>query len=219
MDREAILAWGRSKMKDTPEKGKERGYRHFHGLRVAAIGLQMAEELDLPLEADKETLYIGAYLHDVGKAGFTGPGHGPRGADMIRAEIAHLFAPLELDLVLEMVSNHYMRPNSSHFAGKEKPKFRNEVLLVQDADTIDHFGNNGVWLALQWAAMEETSQQHSIDYYYKQDAKWQQEALASLNFALSRRELEYRLKLQHEFFRNWQKEESGQLYVAVSSLV
>ena len=215
MNKEAIMAWGQEKMLHTVETPLETGYRHYHGLRVAKLCLRMAEELDL--HVDKDVLYIGSYLHDVGKAGNRGPGHGPRGAEMIKGEISHLFEPQELELVLDMVSNHYMRPNSHHYAGKEKPKYRNEVLLVQDADTIDHFGGNGLWIAFRWDSENKRSHQESIDYFYSRDVQWQQDALHWLNFALSRRELELRIRLQHEFFRNWQKEEHGELYVLGSS--
>ena len=140
-----ILSWGTEKMKFTNETPLEVGYRYYHGLRSAKLAVALAEGMGL--EVDRDVLYVGSFLHDVGKAGNRGPDHGPRGAELIRAEIPHLFSATELELVLSMVSNHYMRPNGKHFEGKKIPVFPAEVLLIQDADTLDHFGCNAVWLA------------------------------------------------------------------------
>lgn len=215
MDKEKIIAWGTEKMKFADESPLETGYRYYHGLRVAKLALGLAERMGL--QVDRELLYIGGFLHDVGKASYKGPEHGPRGAKMISDEIADLFTPNELALVLDMVGNHYMRPNSEYFSGKERPTYPSEVLLVQDADTLDHFGSNAVWLAFHWSTLQHPTQQETIDYYHTDDPRWRQKALQWVNYDLSRNELSYRLKRIDEFFAFWQQEESGLLTSVASA--
>lgn len=209
MDIEKIMAWGTDRMKYTDETPLEQGYRYYHGLRTASLAVDLAKRMGLVLNTD--ILYVGGFLHDVGKAGYKGPQHGPRGGDLIRAEIPHLFEGAELERVVNIVSNHYMRPNSHHFFGKDKPHFDTEVLLVQDADTIDHFGGNGIWLAIHWDSHHKRTQSQSIDYYLTEDVKWRKEALQALNFDLSRAELAFRIQRTDEQMVYWQLENQGKL--------
>lgn len=209
MNVDKIMSWGTERMKFTDETPLETGFRHYHGMRVASLAVALAERMGL--EVSRDILYIGGFLHDVGKAGYRGPDHGPRGAELIKAEIPHLFSPNELQFVTTIVANHYMRPNSKHFECKDKPHFQTEVLLVQDADTIDHFGSNGIWLAFRWSVQEKRSPQDEIDYYNTGVTKWSKEAMDGLNYDLCRQELQHRTSRMDEFFSYWQKEELGGL--------
>jgi len=215
MDRQKILAWGAEKMRFAHDAPLEPGYRYYHGLRVARLAVELARTMQLRI--DQEALFVGGFLHDVGKAGYNGPDHGPRGAELIRAEIAHLFNAHELDGVTAIVANHYMRPNSHHFAGRERPVFPAEVLLVQDADLIDHFGSNGIWLAFRWSVYHGRNQQESLDFYHGQDVSWRREALESVNFAVSRDEIASRMGRAAQFMSYWQLEEKGELTAAMKS--
>lgn len=209
VDYAGIMQWGKSLMIAADEFPLEPGYRYFHGLRVAELARRLAE--NMTLQVDKHSLYIGGFLHDVGKAGYKGPNHGPRGAELVRREIPHLFEPAELELVCNIIGNHYMRPLSRHFAGKEKPSFADEVLLVQDADTLDHFGFNGIWIAFHWGAKEGYSQEMMLKRHHEVDAEWRREAETTLNFELSKRELACRIARMYEFHVGWRKEEAGEL--------
>lgn len=201
MDREGIMLWGAAKMKFADATPLERGYRYYHGLRTAALAGALARAENLSVR--HEELYIGAFLHDVGKADYPGEGHGPRGQELIEAEIAHLFAPAELKLVGSIVKSHYARHQDSALPL--------EALLVQDADAIDHFGSNAVWLAFHWAKHQGRTQAETMQFYHKEDRAWRERALGGLNFALSRNEMLYRLERIEHFFSHWAKEETGLL--------
>jgi len=209
LDIDAIISWGTEKMKYTDETPLERGYRYYHGLRTAKLALALAKGMGL--EVSEDLLYIGGFLHDVGKAGYKGPDHGPRGAEIIEQEISHLFTKQELLMVKSIVANHYMRPNSKHFVGKERPIFSAEVQLIQDADTLDHFGANAVWLSFHWSTQYQRAQQDELDYYNTKDSQWRREAGEGLNYELSKIELQQRIELSDKFFSAWQKEELGLL--------
>lgn len=188
----------------------EPGYRWYHGVRTAGLALRLAEQMRLPV--DRDVLELGGLLHDLGKAGYRGPQpHGPRGARLIRAEAAHLFSAEQLERVTTIVANHYERPNSKYWRGKEPPVFAPEVLLVQDADILDHIGANGVWLAFHYSAQEGRAQREAIDRFFSVDAEWHREMTQSLNFTASIQEMKRRLDFVHNFYRQWQQEERGEL--------
>ncbi len=206
----AIKAWAEAKMLQADESPLEPGYRWYHGVRTAKLAGLLAEQMQL--DVDKDILELGGLLHDVGKAGYRGPDpHGIRGARLIRAEIAHLFPPDKLERVASIVANHYQRPNSKYWRGKEAPEFPAEVLLVQDADILDHLGANAIWLACRYGAKELRNQEAAIQRFYQVDPPWHQESLASLNYAASRQELEHRLKFLEHFYIQWKREERGEL--------
>lgn len=210
MDITAIKVWAKNKMLEADDSPLEPGYRWYHGVRTARLAGYLAGQMQL--KVDKNVLKIGGLLHDVGKAGYRGPEpHGPRGARIIREEAGHLFTPGQLELVTAIVANHYQRPNSKYWRGKEAPKFPAEVLLIQDADVIDHLGANGVWLAFHYGAAELRNQEAAIQRFHKVDPPWHEESLASLNYTISRRELEHRLQFLKLFYAQWESEELGEL--------
>lgn len=211
---EDIMAWGEAKMRYTDEYPLERGFRYHHGLRVAGIAEQLAEELGR--DYDRETLFLSAYLHDVGKAGYSGPDHGPRGAELIRSEALTLFDSRLHEGVLNAVANHYMRPNSSWLEGSVAPTLYYETLLVQDADILDHFGVNALWSAIRWSAHEGLGVLDTIEKY-NGEAKWQDEARRSLNFGPSRAELARRIRLQDSIYAAWLREQEGP-FMAMNTL-
>jgi len=153
-------------MGDADDSPLERGYRLHHGQRVAALATLLADRMHI--DVGRDILYVGALLHDLGKSGGQpDKGHGERGAEITRDEISHLFAKEELNRVCSIVEKHYMRPNNLRFEGREVPEFADEVLLVQDADVLDHHGLFGVWLNMYWNAHERRSPSVSKHSYSK----------------------------------------------------
>ncbi len=214
MQWEAIIEWAKARMLESDEAPLEIGYRWHHGRRVANLALELASMESLTV--DREVLYIGALLHDVGKAGYQGKEHGPRGARLIEEQIPHLFGREELRQVLAIVANHYLRPKSKYVRGQPDPGWPAEVLLVQDADALDHFGANGIWITHHWAALELRDQADSIARYYGVDSEWRQEALQAMNYLAAVGELKQRIAFMDAFMQQWQREEQGLLRVNVA---
>ncbi|MGE5653666.1 MAG: HD domain-containing protein [Bacillota bacterium] len=209
MNSEAIIAWAQQKMLHTDEAPLERGYRYRHGKRVGMIAQRLVEQLGVSVH--RELLFVGGLLHDVGKAGDRSTGHGSRGADLIAKEIPHLFTPDELDLVTKMVRNHCMRGNSPRQTEHERPLYPAEVLIIQDADTLDHFGTEGIRLAILWNAHHRRDAAGSVRYYNERDSKWRQEASEGMNYELSREILRKRIQRADEFFDAMAQAEEGKL--------
>lgn len=210
MDMEAIKTWAKRRMLEVDENPLEPGYRWHHGVRTSKLAVYLAKQMQL--EVDYDVLELGGLLHDVGKVGYRGPEpHGPRGANIIRREIAHLFSPEKLERVIAIVANHYERPKSKYWRGRKAPDFPPEVLLVQDADIIDHMGANAIWLAFHYGTVEQRNQEAAIQRFYQVDPPWHEECLTSLNYEISHRELEHRLNFVHHFYQQWEREEGGEL--------
>lgn len=212
MDKDAVLKWAHRRMAAADDSPLEPGYRYHHGLRVAALAVELAGRLRSSV--DLELLYVAGVVHDVGKSGYQGEDpHGPRGAEIVRTEAAAWFTAGELDQVCQMVERHYARPNSRWYAGREKPAWTEEVLLVQDADVLDHFGCNHVWQAFFWAKHLRQSPQETLAYYWRnpKEQDWREEARRSLNFDASRSELDRRLARSDAFCREFAMEQAGVL--------
>ena len=112
--------------------------------------------------------------------------------------------------MLNIIANHYMRPNSPHSRGKELPHLPYETLIVQDADILDHFGANALWLDIRRSVAEARNQAETIDFYYC-DTAWQTEAQQSVNFTESRIELLRRIRFQETIYEEWRLEQQGLL--------
>lgn len=212
MDREAVLDWARRRMAGTRDTPMEPGYRLRHGLRVAALALRLAERVAPAVERD--LLELAGVLHDIGKSGGRGSdGHGPRGARIVRRGAARWFASGELERVCQMVAQHYARAGSRWYEGKPRPVWPDEVLLIQDADLLDHFGCNGVWRSVCRARRRGQAPEESLAEYWQPPAEpdWREEARRSLNFEASREELALRLRRSDAFFRAFAREQEGEL--------
>lgn len=209
MQQAEIIAWAESKMQSAVEPALETGYRFHHGQRVAQLALALAARESLAV--DRDVLFIGALLHDVGKSGDVGKGHGPRGARLIEEEIAHLFTAEELRRVTTIVASHYLRPKSKFQRNQPDPGWPAEVLLVQDADTLDHFGANGVWIAHHWAAKEQRSQTATIAEHFGPGRDWYEEALRAMNYPEAVAELKQRMAFTDAYMREWQRENRGEM--------
>ncbi len=179
------------------------GYRLAHGYRVGAIAEWIAHELG---ESD-ELLFVAGILHDIGKdkAGHPeddGIMHGPRGAEIIRKQFIHFMSINELQRVATMVENHNARPKSKWFIDKEKPQHSTEVLILQDADLLDHFGEEGINITLNWGRFfKKTREQILKEWKYgERVARMHEEVRRSLNFDVSVREFDRRLKIMQDYF-------------------
>ena len=215
MDIPSILSWARSRMERADDSPLELGYRLHHGERVGAIAASLAERV-CPGAAPSELYRIAGVVHDVGKAGYRGPvPHGPRGAQILRAEAAQWFEPEELDFVCLMVENHYARPLSRWYEGKEKPVWPAPVLVIQDADLLDHFGTNYFWITFHHAIAKGEGPDRFFASYTEPGTRrglgWVQDSRRSLNFEESRRELDRRQSLAEAFYKEMAMDLEGKL--------
>lgn len=215
MNKTAMLEWARSEMENACDAPMERGYRYRHGIRVASLALQLADVVAPGI--DRDVLEVAAVLHDIGKSDGRGnEGHGNRGAAMVREYAAQWFSGDEIERVCRLIELHYARAGSRWYRGKSRPAWEKDVMLLQDADLLDHFGCNSVWLYFCRARNKKQDPKACIEEYWQpsHDPEWREEARRSLNFDVSRRELELRLQRSDCFFRRFAEEQDGRLAVA-----
>ncbi len=202
MNSDAIRKRTAEIMSDSVEIPYEPGYRLHHGERSERLSMQIADAEKLVV--DREIVALGALMHDLGKSScLPGESHAVRGAKMVREIFADLMTPDELVQVAEIVEHHYERPNGKWYDGKEKPSWNHEILIIQDADVLDHFGIPGIWLSLHWAVHKKLSPARAQQEWFDSEHRetWRQEARRSLNFDTSRRMLERRLAEMDDFFQ------------------
>lgn len=189
-------------MSGASEPPYEPGYRLHHGRRTAALCAQIAETENI--DCDRDILHAGALLHDIGKfACPEGVGHGPHGAGIFLDKFAGIAPRADLEAVAKLIAHHYDRPNSKWFEGKAKPSWPPDILALQDADVLDHFGMPGIWLAMHWAMHRHLSPAKTAENWFESDYMngWRTEAARSLNFNCSRTLLASRIAEMDDFFR------------------
>lgn len=132
---------------------REPGFIYYHGQRVGKVALQLREIIFPEEEQDDEVILIGSWFHDVGKG--IEP-HWEYGA-LIVEKILNGYCPqTKLDKVVEIVGGHTLR--------KEKA-YPSYVKLVQDADILDHFGSQEIWLNFLYSAHTKKGIPDSLEFY------------------------------------------------------
>ena len=185
-----------------PNPNREAGFIYYHGLRVANIAGELAARNGAARDALDHVLYTGALFHDVGK-GFSG--HNEIGAAVARLLLAEQFHPDELDEVCEIVRFHCVR--------KHQLDLPPRVLYVQDADIIDHYGAQHVWLQFLRAAQKGTTQTEAAEGGRRDSSGERLDRVRKLlNFDLSIEIFDQRVRYQREFYERFAQEALGGVF-------
>jgi uncharacterized protein len=174
-------------------KAREPGWLYYHGLRTAKISLELAELVGV--EINHGVLYAGALFHDIGKGEEP---HNVRGAELTGKLLASCFSKSELATVCQIIELHNQRKNSKNQSLA--------VQLVQDADLIDHVGPVVPWLAFYWSGTHgETVQDHVRFVTGEENEQYRRGMREQLNFEVSLRMFDERMRWEDEYFRNFRK--------------
>ena len=175
------------------QHAREPGWLYYHGRRTAKIAMWLCEMLGA--KVDRDEIYTGALLHDIGKGSDM---HNETGADIVRSLFENLCAPEELDRICDIVIKHNQRRRSSEFSI--------DVRIVQDADLLDHVGLIGPWLAFYWSGTHNETIHDHIRFTKSEDnVRYGQGMRNALNFDVSRHEFDERVKYQDEFFATFHR--------------
>ncbi|HUV07043.1 MAG TPA: HD domain-containing protein [Spirochaetia bacterium] len=214
---------------------RETGYIYYHGTRVARIALELLDSLQfrshwlcrwlcnlaLPSRLrnclvkatcfagglllgsvstiNRDTLFVAALFHDVGKG--MEP-HAEIGATMAREALKGIVSDHELEEIGSLIRMHNRRGQGSTMAEH----------LIQDADLLDHFGSQSVWLCFYYSSLSDKPGEEALEYRRSTDMKGYLEyCRKNLNLDLSRRVLERRLAFEDSFFSQFKRELSGRL--------
>jgi uncharacterized protein len=178
---------------------RETGYIYYHGVRTAAICLELLDRINRNSAVDEATLYAGALLHDVAKG--IEP-HAENGAAIVGRELTGKLPPPEVASVVELVRMHNKRGQSS----------RTDEMLIQDADLLDHFGSQNIWLGFLFSAARDEPGEKVLEYFrsdkHQGFVDWCRRAL---NFDISREILESKIDFENAFLQRFERELKGEL--------
>ncbi len=178
---------------------REAGYIYHHGVRVAALAEALAVRVDEPLDVPADVLYAGAILHDVGKG--LRP-HAETGAAVVRDRLAAMADAATVEAVARIVGMHCRRGEPAGVAER----------LVQDADILDHFGAQQVWLNFHYSAAHDRDGHAALAYIRSAEhAAYAGGCRQALNFTAARAEFDRRRRFEAAFFARFADELAGRL--------
>ena len=178
---------------------REPGYAYYHGQRVAKIALQLRELILPGQDSNDEAILLGGWFHDVGKG--IEP-HWEYGAMICRAILREHCPACKLGQIVEIVGAHALRKV------KEYPDY---VKLVQDADILDHFGSQEIWLNFWHSAYRREAAEHSLEFYrhfYTENAS---RVRALLNYPTSVQFFDEKDRFVQDFVDRFRRESEGEL--------
>jgi len=201
IDRHAILDIARLTM--AARKGlltREVGYLLHHGQRTAEIALRLCEVIDNNEEVNGDILYAAALFHDIGKG--INP-HAETGAELARTLLSEVCSPVECEQIASLIRQHNKR------AQQQTPLAAG---ILQDADILDHFGAQAVWLCCLYNGYTEKGPHGALAYYESEEnALYLQRSRALLNYDYSREVFDRRLEVEQSFFKRFREEMDGAL--------
>ncbi len=202
-----IIKRAEESMTDVPAAGREDGYRLYHGRRVARLACRLSRRENLCPRVDCMVLAAACLFHDLGKCqGHDAADHGKTGSMAVEHELRGLVNPRQLRGVRQAIYWHNKRE-------KSPPDLCTEGKLLQDADLLDHFGAQEVWVTIYSAAAERQPVSSALSMWKSEKIRsWTDYALVNLNFPTSRRAMQKRLQFTRRFFWQLQREEKGYLY-------
>jgi uncharacterized protein len=178
---------------------RETGYIYYHGVRTAEICIKLLDTMKRDCSIDRDLLYAGALLHDVAKG--VEP-HAEHGAAIVRQCLAGKLPPESIESIAELVRMHNRRGQSTQI----------DQMLIQDADLLDHFGSQNVWLGFLFSASRDEPGEKALEYFRSEKnrgfVEW---CRGILNFEVSREVLEEKIAFEEMFFGRFERELRGEL--------
>ena len=176
MQIEKILKIAEEEMKNRPSQSfRESGNKFYHGQRVGNLVRYLCEKLNY--EGDTELLVVASWFHDLCNGSVDHEVHEKLGAEQTRQALRGLCSEDELDRICNIISLHDHRRTEGLDMG---------ILILQDADLLDHYGTFRIWEDFQDALRNDRTmteqaeimiKECSCDYYTERE---------SLNFDISR---------------------------------
>ncbi|HHT90382.1 MAG: HD domain-containing protein [Bacillota bacterium] len=179
---------------------REPGYAYYHGQRVGQIALRLREKILPDQDSYDPIILLGAWFHDVGKG--IEP-HWEYGALICRELLRDHVPPCKLDLIVEIVGAHTLRKT------REYPDY---VRLVQDADILDHFGSQEIWLNFWHSAYRRETVEHSLQFYRDHYVEQAQRVRKLLNYRESLEFFDEKDRFVQDFVERFRRESAGELF-------
>ncbi len=178
---------------------REPGYAYYHGQRVGTIALELRELIFPEEDGNDEVILVGSWFHDVSKG--IEP-HWEHGALMARAILEEFCTPVKLEQIVAIVGGHTLRKQGD---------YPNYVKLVQDADILDHFGSQEIWINFWHCAYRRQTLENSLDFYSDFYAEHVQRVRELLNYPESIAFFDDKDQFVRNFVERFRREAAGEL--------
>ncbi|MCH5352584.1 MAG: HD domain-containing protein [Acutalibacter sp.] len=179
---------------------REIGHVYFHGKRVSHSVLLLRKRIFPEDDSRDEILRCAGLFHDIGKG--IEP-HARTGAALARELLKDELSEAELNAVCEIISVH----DDRH---PEDDRYSPWVKLLQDADHLDHFGSQGLWLSFTYRAYVGQEDMMGLPAFY--ESEWDSSVPGTrshLNFDISKEIFDEKVKYERDVIRRLKLEGEG----------
>lgn len=180
---------------------REIGDVYFHGKRVAKSALLLRERIFPENRQWDDILYCAGMFHDIGKG--IEP-HNHSGAVLVRDLLKDELTAFEMDSVCAIIEAHNdRRPGTDVHTEWEK--------LIQDADLLDHYGTQGIWLSCNYYAYMGQKEMNQIPEFYFSEWKEQVKSHREyLNYAVSKEIFDEKVRFEWSVVERMELEGKGE---------
>jgi uncharacterized protein len=187
---------------------QEVGRIYAHGQRAAKLALFLRNALVPDDASHDEILTVAAWFHDIGKGIEPHPTYG---ALLTQAALESECTEAELNEICELIRLHWERKSALKPDYDPATHYSKWVLLLQDADSLDHFGTQDIWISFHAAAHYEDSVADNIRWNDEHYLQYVARARAGMNFDLSLRILDERVAFATAFYERFRLEGMGEV--------
>lgn len=195
LDKLAFKYMGKKKS----HKEREMGAAYYHGRRVANGVIELRKGL-FDDDSMDNILRCAGMFHDIGKG--IEP-HNHTGAVLVRDLLKDELSETELEQVCRLIEAHCDRqPQTDAHSWDEK--------LLQDADLLDHYGSQGIWMSVSYYAYTTQREMDQVPAFYK--GEWQEQISKhrkSLNFDLSKKIFDDKASFEMQIAERMEIEKDG----------
>jgi len=179
---------------------REIGAAFYHGKRVSQSVVELRKAVFPDNDSMDEILRCAGLFHDIGKG--LEP-HNHSGAVLVRDLLKNELTAEEIDKVCYLIEVHDDRqPESDTYDWCAK--------LLQDADLVDHFGGQGVWLTCVYGAFTNCgSMKDVVEYQFSEGLPSAEENSKLLNYAYSREVMRDKVNFERQVYERFAVECQG----------
>lgn len=187
---------------------KEPGNKFCHGIRTAKVAERLRTAIcpdDTSVNPD--VLTVAAWFHDLRNGQ---EDHENAGADALPALIGHLITEEELTAVCDLIRLHDHRLRDVTI-DERLSVYSPSLLLLQDADFLDHLGTYSVWATFaDFTYRQKTPYDYAAQFtdgsYDRFAARWRRE----INYPRSLEIFEEKINFEVEFGKRMLRELDGE---------
>ena len=184
---------------------KEPGNKYEHGIRTAKLLFHLRDAMgeslgELPAD---EVLTVAAWFHDICNGQ---EHHEEAGEQLLPSLIGHLCTEEELAAVCDLVRVHDSRCSSP------KKELSDGVLLLQDADLLDHLGTYSIWITFcEFCHLHKTPMDYAVQFENGVFDRFVNRHRTLVNFPVSLTVFDEKIQYEKDFASRMMRELRGEL--------